>query len=325
MQPKYVRQDAELILYGITDWVESTDTGLVVRKPLRDADPTNLLSYKPVHDLDFDGAPSSSTHPLLPYPFTANELAAFFLSDVGAIVLRRFSLADWQPNERALKVLRGDGNDIARGIRQALDALAWAEQVLGTYDHELQQRAYELLDRAADADDLAIEDVNLWEPGIGDAEYRQRNAQRHALVASQEAEATAVMIEHQKAHAEWRRRMVGALLGPVEAVPVASVEVVEVVEVAPLHRQEFAHAVRRTWREVALPYMAQVLEAECCTSAKELFRILERKAGSADSPFERGTGDSRGKLVVREFNQALSLKTMQNAWSEIQEYQSKTR
>ena len=76
-------------------------------------------------------------------------------------------------------------------------------------------------------------------------------------------------------------------------------------------------ASRSTWREAVMPFIAEVQRVGRHGTAKELFRALETKANSLDSPFALGAGNNRNKLVVTEFNQAVSLKTFQNNWSAI--------
>lgn len=74
---------------------------------------------------------------------------------------------------------------------------------------------------------------------------------------------------------------------------------------------------RRTWRDVALPYMVEVFKAAQYTTAKEFYRALEKKAG-AGSPFDRGTGPNSDSLFVREISEKLTLKTVQNvAWPQL--------
>jgi len=74
-----------------------------------------------------------------------------------------------------------------------------------------------------------------------------------------------------------------------------------------------ATAKRRSWLDVSAPYIVEVMQAGRYTTAKELYRALEAKAGP-NSPFDKGTGAGRGSLFVREIAQSLSLKTVQNNW-----------
>ncbi|NMM07415.1 hypothetical protein [Polaromonas sp.] len=77
-----------------------------------------------------------------------------------------------------------------------------------------------------------------------------------------------------------------------------------------------AQAKRQTWREVAWPYMEEVFKTGQYKTAKEFYRALESKAGTADSPFDRGTGQHRASLFIREISATLTMKTVQNyAWN----------
>lgn len=77
-----------------------------------------------------------------------------------------------------------------------------------------------------------------------------------------------------------------------------------------------------TWWEISGPYIAEVMHAGQHATAKGLYRALESKAGP-NSPFDKGTGDSRGSLFVREIAQPLSLKTVQNNWPALRELAKK--
>jgi hypothetical protein len=74
---------------------------------------------------------------------------------------------------------------------------------------------------------------------------------------------------------------------------------------------------RRTWREVAMPYIIEVYKSGQFSKAKDLYRALENKIGTANCPFDKGMGPNAYKLFVREISQPLDLKTLQNAWGEI--------
>ena len=77
-------------------------------------------------------------------------------------------------------------------------------------------------------------------------------------------------------------------------------------------------AKRRTWRDVSTAYIIEVMQTGQYATAKELYRALETKTGP-ESPFDKGTGASRGSLFVREIAQSLSLKTVQNEWQKLRE------
>lgn len=73
---------------------------------------------------------------------------------------------------------------------------------------------------------------------------------------------------------------------------------------------------RKTWRDVAFDYVVGVYNAGQYSTAKDLFKALQSKAG-AESPFDVGTGDNRGELFVREIGKVLNSKTLENAMPEI--------
>jgi hypothetical protein len=77
-------------------------------------------------------------------------------------------------------------------------------------------------------------------------------------------------------------------------------------------------AKRTTWQDISTPHILEVMRGGQYSTCKELFRALEAKAGP-DSPFDKGTGDKRGALFVREIAQSVSLKTMQNEWQALRE------
>ena len=77
-----------------------------------------------------------------------------------------------------------------------------------------------------------------------------------------------------------------------------------------------AKAKRHSWWDVASPHMIKIMRAGQYATAKELYNALEAKAG-LDSPFDKGTGNNRFNLFVRELATSLSLKTVQNNWQKL--------
>jgi hypothetical protein len=74
---------------------------------------------------------------------------------------------------------------------------------------------------------------------------------------------------------------------------------------------------KRTWRDVAMPYIVQTLRSGQYSTAKELYNELMRTSGSVDSPFEKGIGPHRHELFVREISQSIALSTFEKARGEI--------
>lgn len=69
---------------------------------------------------------------------------------------------------------------------------------------------------------------------------------------------------------------------------------------------------RKLW-DIVDSYIIEIIKDGQYASAKELFRALESKAGP-DSPFDKGTGNNRDGLFVREISKPLVSKTLQNNW-----------
>ncbi|MGJ7529187.1 hypothetical protein [Variovorax sp. GB1P17] len=70
----------------------------------------------------------------------------------------------------------------------------------------------------------------------------------------------------------------------------------------------------RTWWDIAGPHMVLMLKSGQFATAKALYAALHEEADAPLSPFDKGTGLHKGSLFVREGNQPLSLKTVQNKW-----------
>jgi len=124
-----------------------------------------------------------------------------------------------------------------------------------------------------------------------------------------------------------------ALLTP-DAFPAPAVPAIPLAPVVPVLATTDAQAVlldnhaalkeqqaqgRRSWREVAWPYMVAKLCDGQYATAKELDAALRAGAGVPESPFDKGEGQNRGSLFVREIGRPLMLKTIQNNWQKLRE------
>lgn len=117
----------------------------------------------------------------------------------------------------------------------------------------------------------------------------------------------------QKIYASWRRET--QLQAKAQATTASAADAVAIGSSGSVKRARAKR--RRTWRDVALPYMEEVFKAGQYPTAKEFYRALEKKAG-AGSPFDRGTGPNSDCLFVREISEKVSFKTVQNvAWPQL--------
>lgn len=78
-----------------------------------------------------------------------------------------------------------------------------------------------------------------------------------------------------------------------------------------------AKAKRCSWWDVASPYMVRIMQEGQYATAKELYNELETKAGSSNSPFDKGTGKNRFALFIRDLATSLTMKTVQNNWKKL--------
>lgn len=249
-----------------------------------------VLSWKPVMAFQDDqNAPDCKDTPALPFPFDARDLAAFMLDGVGAFVADYYG--DWEdgPETECLNDIDPSNNYARRAVREAFDAYRMAIEKVGKYD----------------MDALARRDA-------AHTAYWKSSNDKALLKAFEDAEA-----EWDAAYQAWLTKMVRCLLEPQAAAPAPVAD--ESESNAPLQK---AKAKRRTWKDVSASYIVEVMRAGRYTTAKELYRALESKAG-ANSPFDKGTGDNRGSLFVRDIAESLSLKTVQNNWQSLREQAKK--
>lgn len=115
-----------------------------------------------------------------------------------------------------------------------------------------------------------------------------------------------------------RGRDVRALADAFRPQPETPEAVPEAAESAPTKPRNSPRP-RRTWRDVAKPYMLEVLRSGKFASAAEFERELRNRAGSQGSPFDKGTDLHRGTLWVRELGKPLSLKAIQNNWGKLKQ------
>lgn len=231
--------------------------------------------------------------PSLPFPFAAPELAAFMLGGMGTGVADFFG--DWAvgPSTQSLNKLPAGQSELRALVKGAYSAYRLAQERVGKWD----DAALERRDAAHKA---------YW--GSGNDKV--------LLKAFDEAQA-----ELDAAHQAWLTAMVVCLLEPK---PQAATEAPAVAAGAAAQEQTVATPVvqakarSRTWWDISAPYIVGVMKAGQYATAKELFRALEKRAGT-ESPFDKGSGNNKGSLYVREIAQSLSCKTVQNNWGKLRE------
>ena len=204
-------------------WVIRED-GIHINEGFRAVSPIDTaFDWTPTYDMDWPGSPDPMEAPLLPIPFTANELAACMLDGIGRDIQENL-------DRRIGYVL--DADALARfslGKREVRDALsdayalaAKAQLQVGEFDYDEHHAAYMLRAQLDDANGEANEREGVFEDGITNQEAAQRRERAIASVADLNAHAQQASAAVKAKWFAWRKAMVRQLLTPdaqTEAVP----------------------------------------------------------------------------------------------------------
>ena len=71
-------------------------------------------------------------------------------------------------------------------------------------------------------------------------------------------------------------------------------------------------ASRESGLEASLPYLRETYKSGQYATAKAFYKALESKAGTAESPFDKGIGQYAGSLFVRATRSTLAANTLAN-------------
>lgn len=73
------------------------------------------------------------------------------------------------------------------------------------------------------------------------------------------------------------------------------------------------------WLEASLPYLVDTYKAGQYPTVKAFYKALESKAGTADSPFDKGTGQNAGSLFLRASGSTVAVNTLANHFRRIRD------
>lgn len=237
---QFVRQDLEAMLKPLverraspTGFTESLDQmfdvrddGLYIAAELRKDRDAKVFEWSPACELDEPDAPNPLVAPSLPFPFTARELAAFFVDGIGAHLAEHYGLFDPRPTEGDLhpeKVEPDEGmmdemGDMAkvpkRALRQAFAAYREAADAVGARPFDLEDRALALARDLQSQNRLENIWQRLYEHGISDEEREARRDRARSAVYALRAESIEAANASQAAYRTWRKAVVQWLLLP---------------------------------------------------------------------------------------------------------------
>lgn len=178
-----------------------------------------IFDWSPAYDMDWPDAPNPATAPMLPLPFTANELAAFMLDGAGASVLHAITDSGCTSDEEAIHKYWGThprNRHTREALKEALLLLAEANERVGPLDTKYQEQA----DALAEQYESALDALQTFQKHVSEqtseehiseqTSQEQVSEQIQALKAEMSA---AKEVAKSKRHA-WRKAMVHYLLSP---------------------------------------------------------------------------------------------------------------
>ncbi len=197
----------------IGDLAISNEDGIRIKPDIESGDCTQILSWTPACEMEgWPDAPDALTHPSLPYPFSAKELAAFLLAGAGSLVAEYYGYFSDGPDEDKLQALGIKAGHARDALRQAYLEIRRAIAEVGEVDQQLQQKAHALRQQFNEANLEANEREGLWVPGISEDERRVRRERARQSVKELEVETDSVGRRADSALKHWNAAMVKALL-----------------------------------------------------------------------------------------------------------------
>lgn len=214
----YGMDDAKVIIRNFEEkWVEFKTDGVHLNCEMLEYDPPQILHWKYVCELEDLDAPNPLSAPGLPFPFTANELAAFMLDGVGAVIASRYGNWEDGPDQAMLESMGVLAREPRRAITGAYAAYMAAQAKVGKYPAELEMRTDRLRKIYNYRNLKANTREGVFARGIDRDEANARRARAVASNAEIEKLYDLATNDYQAASGAWRKAMVNELLKPAPA------------------------------------------------------------------------------------------------------------
>lgn len=214
----YSLKDAEAIFrdYG-EQWLELKADGVHLRNEQLQFDPTQALHWKYVCELDGADSPNPLTAPCLPFPFTANQLAAFMLDGVGAVISSVYGNWENGPDQGMLDSMGVLAREPRRAMTEAYTAYMTAQGTVGPYPSSLEKRVGRLSKIHSYRNGKANKHEGVFADDITPAESRTRRERAVASNLELWTQLNSAKNEYEAAFNGWRNAMVRQLLQPAPA------------------------------------------------------------------------------------------------------------
>ncbi len=300
----YGIEDAKAIIgdYG-EKWFEFTHDGVILRAEALQYDPSQQLHWKYVCELDWPDAPNPLTAPCLPFPFTANQLAAFILDGVGAVIPSIYGNWKKAPDKGMLDTIGLLGREPKAALSSAYAACRTAERAVGDYPLALQKKADRLAKMYNDSNLKANSREGVFAEGIAPTEARRRRELAVNSIADLGKRSDQAKETYQSAFSAWRKAMVNKLLPPtpMEAVSDTATPVIS-------KRRK-----RRSWKDVAWDYVVETYHSGTFKTTHVFYTTLVNRADKEPSPFTL----HQRELFLKEIGQSLAEHTLANNMQQI--------
>jgi len=207
---KYSKETAEAILEvgNREEYMEFRPDGVWTTKE------QSGYEWTPACDLDGPNAPDPLTTPSLPFPFSANELAAFMLDGIGWFTVDALGGWDEGPAPVVMASMGIRGIIARQAVEGAYQAYRDAETVVGRFDGNADAHVQRLDADYEEARLDSLEEHGVGEAGITEAKRDERVKLAYAAIADKLASLKAARMDADSASGAWRRAMVRQLLQP---------------------------------------------------------------------------------------------------------------
>ena len=170
------------------------------------------IEWTPACDLDGPNAPDPQTTPSLPFPFTANQLAAFMLDGVGWFTVDALGGWDEGPNPSVMEELPIWGTKAREAVEGAYQAYRDAETEVGRFDGNAHAHVQRLEADYKNARSDFAKEHGVGEAGVAEAKRDERIKWEYAAIADKLASLKVAGMAADTAWGAWRKAMVRQLL-----------------------------------------------------------------------------------------------------------------
>ncbi len=204
----------EIIKAYLREWAVIDDSGVRLSNTCLEYDPTQTLHWKFACELEGSDAPDPLEAPCLPIPCSANQLAAFMLDGIGAVLPTIYG--DWA-NGPYQSILDGMGilaNKPRDALKGAYQAYRDAEAVVGKMDATLEIQKYQLAEELEQKNEEANAREGVFTPNVSEDDRRASRRRAQASIARFKVLSDNADAAYQAAFKVWRKAMANQLLSP---------------------------------------------------------------------------------------------------------------